>query len=223
MPITLDQLTGHYPFVYHMAERDALPQLRRHGLLSTTAALDLFEVPNAERVMLEARIRKDTRILDHPVHGRITLRDQKPLSESKLAGCLQDGLSTEDWLRLLNRKTFFWLGRDKVETLLGGRAYRDREHIVLEFRTETLVNAHRDHVTLAAMNTGSTSPFAHERGLSTMLPLGEFPYEDRRKRGLRPAAELSIDYSVPDLEALIENAHVGSHATGLVERNDLLA
>lgn len=221
MPITLDQLIGHYPFVYHMAERDALPQLLQHGLLSTSAILDLFEVGGQDRCVLEARIRKRSYVLEAPVHGRFTLRDQKPMSEKKLATCLQDGLTTEEWLRLLNRKAFFWLGRDKVEELLGRREYRDREHIVLEVRTEAVINAHAERVTLAAMNTGTTSPVAHPRGLATMLPLADFPYEDRRRRRLRPAVELCVDYSVPDLANLIENVYVGSVEAGLVNGNDL--
>ena len=222
MAITLEQLTGHYPLVYHMAELDALPQLLRHGLLSTTAILDLCEIEGQDRYPLEAQIRRDAYTLRHPVHGTFVLRDQKPLSESKLAGCLQDSLTVEEWLRLLNSKTFFWLGRDRVEVLLAGRAYRNREHIVIEIRTETLVDACADGVTLARMNTGSTSPYAHERGLSTMLPLSSYPYEDRRRRGLRPAAELSVDYSVPNLAALIANVYVGSADAGLTNRNDLL-
>ena len=221
MPITLEQLTEHYPFVYHMAERDALPQLLRHGLLSTSAILDLFGVQGEDRYALEACIRKKSYVLEYPVYGRFTLRDQKPMSEKKLADCLQDGLTTEEWLRLLNRKAFFWLGTDKVEKLLGGREYRDREHVVVEVRTEAVVNAHADRVTLAAMNTGTTSPIAHPRGLATMLPLIDFPYEDRRQRGLRPAVELCVDYSVPDLADLIENVYVGTAETGLVDRNDL--
>ena len=222
MAITLEQLTSHYPFVYHMAEHDALPQLLRHGLLSTTAILDLCEIKGEGRYPVEAQIRSDAHTLRHPVHGTFVLRDQKPLSESKLAGCLQDGLTVENWLRLLNRKTFFWLGRDKVEGLLAGRAYRNSEHTVIEIRTETLVDRCAGGVTLARMNTGSTSPFAHERGLSTMLPLSRYPYEDRRRRGLRPATELSVDYSVPNLAALIENVYVGSAGAGLAKRNDLL-
>jgi len=222
MAITTAQLAGHYPLVYHMAERDALPQLLRHGLLSTTAILDLFGIQGEARRELELCVRKQSVILEHPVHGRVVLRDQKPLSATKLAGCLQDGLSTEDWLRLLNRRTYFWLGRDRVETLLDGRAYRQREHIVIAVRTDALVQAHSDRVTLAAMNTGSTSPFAHKRGLCTMLPMSTFPYEDRRNRGLRPATELCVDYCVPDLRALIDTVYIGSAENGLVARNDLV-
>lgn len=223
MAITLEQLAGHYPFVYHMAECDALDQIRRHGLLSVSAILDLFGIQGSQREALETRIRKDSHVLESAEHGRFTLRDQKPLSEAKLAGSLQDGLTPVEWLRLLNRKTFFWLGRDKVEHLIGARAYRDREHIVLEIDTRTLVNAHAKRVTLAAMNTGSTSPVAHPRGTSTMLPLAEFPYEDRLRRHLRPAVELCIDYSVPDIADLISNIYLGSEKEGLVERSDLLS
>jgi hypothetical protein len=222
MPITLDQLAGHYPFVYHMAERDALPQVIRHGLLSTTAILDLCGINGEERHALEACIRKAMCPLEHPDHGRFALRDQKPLSESKLAGCLRDDLTPQDWLRLINRKVFFWAGRDKVQQLLGARAYRDRDHVVLEIDTRKLVTAHHHRVTLAAMNTGSTSPMAHKRGLETMLPLTRYPYDDRRRKGLRPLVELCVDYSVPDLLAHVDTLYLGSSETGLVARNDLL-
>jgi hypothetical protein len=220
MPITLDQLTKHYPSVYHMAERDALAQIARHGLLSTTAILDLFGTEDEDRRPLESRIRKASCTVEHPVHGTITLRDQKPLSETKLASCLQDGLTPEDWLRLLNRKVYFWVSRDKVEELLGAREYKSREHIVLQISTRALVNAHYERVTLAAMNTGTTNPIAHPRGLATMLPLADFPYEDRRRRGLRTAVELCVDYSVPDMMAHVEIVYVGSEETGLVAKND---
>jgi len=57
------------------------------------------------------------------------LRDNKPLSESKLAACLQDGLTPEDWYapedwyEILNGRLFFWPTSQRVETLLGAAAY----------------------------------------------------------------------------------------------------
>ena len=223
MPITVDQLVARYPTVYHMAELDALPQIWRHGLLSTSAILDLFEIQGQQRLQLEARIRKRMETLEHPVHGRITLRDQKPLSERKLAGCLEDGLTVEEWLRLINSKVFFWVCRDRVEALLGARAYRNREHIVFKINTRTLVAAHYERITLAAMNTGATNPVASPRGRKTMLPLNLFPYEERLSRRLRVAVELCVDRKVPDVMQHVETVYIGSTQTGLAERNDLIA
>ena len=219
MPITLDQLSGRYPFLYHMAEGGSLPQILRHGLLSTTAILDLCNVEGIERYALEANVRKEMCVVHHPDHGSFTLRDQKPLSVGKLVGCLRDGLTPEDWLRLINRKAFFWAGREKVEQLLRARAYREREHLVLKINTRTLVTAHEDRVTLAAMNTGSTSPMAHPRGRDTMLSLARFPYEERLRKRLRPVVEVCIDYSVPDLGAHIASVYLGSSELGLLDQH----
>lgn len=58
MTITVDQLSRLYPRAYHIAEVDALPTIRRHGLLSTTAILDMVGVSSRERLTLEGRIRE---------------------------------------------------------------------------------------------------------------------------------------------------------------------
>ena len=215
MPITIDQLVELYPTVYHMAERDALPQIRTLGLLSTTAALDLFEVDPDERRRLEIEVRPTSNVIEHIEFGKIVLRDQKPLSTTKLAGCLQDGLSVEDWLTLINRKVFFWVAYEKVENLLGAREYKDREHIVIAVDTRSLVTTHEENVTLAPMNTGTTNPFAHPRGTSTIAPLADFPFADRRRRGLNIGVELCVDYSVPDLFDHVQEIYVGSADGGL--------
>ena len=91
MPITIDQLVDLYPAVYHMAEREALPQIERHGLLSTTAALDLFDVDENERRRLESEIRPTSNVLEHPDLGRIVLRDQKPLSDRNACTLFSNG------------------------------------------------------------------------------------------------------------------------------------
>lgn len=57
------------------------------------------------------------------------------LSESKLAAALTD-MTVEQWLRLLNSKVFFWLQRERVNRLLGARAYRDSSHLVITFDTQ---------------------------------------------------------------------------------------
>lgn len=198
-----------------MAERDALPQIESLGLLSTTAALDLFGVSQRERRRLEAEVRPTSNVIEHPDFGQIVLRDQKPLSATKLAGCLQDGLSVEEWLLLINRKVFFWVDREKAEDLLGAREYNDREHIVFEVNTRSLVMAHEEIVTLAPMNTGTTNPFAHPRGRATIAPLSEYPFEDRRQRRLKIGVELCVDYSVPDLCDHVQEIYVGSADRGL--------
>lgn len=66
--------------------------------------------------------------------------------------------------------------------LLGARAYRNREHLVLVINTASLVAAHRATITLAAIKTGAVLYAPQPRGSATLLPLAAYPYEQWRKR-----------------------------------------
>ncbi|WBV42519.1 DUF7002 family protein [Pseudoroseomonas cervicalis] len=95
----LEELLSDCPVLYHMAERGSWPSIQRHGLLSTSALLDRFEVTGGRRVAIESERRSDGVVLEHPRLGRATLRDQKPMDDAGLARCLQDGLTPKRWLR----------------------------------------------------------------------------------------------------------------------------
>jgi hypothetical protein len=92
-----------------MAEAGSWPGIKRHGLLSSESLLDLFEVTGKRRTEILAARRPASAPIEHPAHGRAVIRDQKPLSESKLAACLRDGLTPAQRLRMLNGKAFFWV------------------------------------------------------------------------------------------------------------------
>lgn len=122
------------------------------------------------------------------------------MSDKKLAGCLRDGLTPQDWYRMLNRKVFFWLTEARLETLLA--AYSDRTQLVLEIDTAAMLRKHGNKVLLTPMNTGCTSPMAFPRGVDSFLPPHAYPFEEnRRKKGGRAKAivELTVDYAVPDI------------------------
>ena len=194
MGITIDQLVALYPTVFHMAEIEAIQSIKEHGLLSTSAILDLLELSSDQRYAIERAPRKESTTLSQDGVGTFVIRDQKPLSAKKLAGCLEDNLTVEDWCLLLNRKVYFFLNRASVIKLLSAEAYSDREHAVIEFDTKRLVEANVSNVTLAPMNTGTTNPFAHARGRNTIAKLSDYPYEDRRERNLVIAREFCVDY-----------------------------
>src|SRR5487761_778376 len=101
-------LVQYYPRLYHMAHEGAWPSIERHGLLSTTALLDLFEIDGARREQLESSRRPKSEEIAHAKHGRALLRDQIPLNEKKLITALEDDITPQEWYRLLNRKVFFW-------------------------------------------------------------------------------------------------------------------
>jgi len=49
----LAELLQDCPTLYHMAERGSWPSIREHGLLSTSALLDLYGKQGAEREAIE--------------------------------------------------------------------------------------------------------------------------------------------------------------------------
>lgn len=190
----LDELLRDCPVLYHMAERGSWPSIQRHGLLSTSALLDLFEVHGERRDAIEARRRPENVVIEHPRLGRAVVRDQKPMDDNGLRRCLQDGLVPEDWYRLLNGRVFMWLTRDRLDRLLAARPYRDLEHDVLELDAAPLVAACRERITLSPINSGATKPFPRDRGKDTFLPIADYPYaswRERRKVGER-VVELAV-------------------------------
>jgi hypothetical protein len=135
------------------------------------------------------------------------IRDNGPLNEKNLARVLDDGLSPEDWYRLLNDRVFFWLSRGRLERLLGARLYRDRAHDVLEVEAAPLVAAYRDRVRLSPVNSGATGRFPVRRGLGTFRAIEDYPYAARRRANRRePVVELSVLGGVPDIARFVLRA-----------------
>jgi hypothetical protein len=162
----------------------------------------------AERTSIEARRRAASVTLTQPNLGRAVVRDQLPMDDSGLSRCLQDGLTPEEWYRVLNRKVFFWLTRDRLVRLLNAGTYRAQEHDVLELDAKALVNAYADKIWLCPMNSGCTKPMPHPRGQATFQRIAAYPYADwkaKRRRGER-VVELAIDYAVPDVGKFVSRA-----------------
>jgi hypothetical protein len=187
-------LLKHYPRLWHMAEDGSFGSIRRNGLLSTTALLDLYGISGGKRERLERRHRPECVTITKKGLPDAVVRDQKPMREGPLAGCLMDGLTPADWYQILNNRVFFWLSRDRLRSLLGARAYRDRAHTVLTVDTASLVKAHRDRIELSPINSGATLYNPPQRGLGTFSAIVDFPFEERRKS--RSAAKSIVELVV---------------------------
>ncbi len=197
-----DEFIERYPLLFHMAEEGSWPSIQRHGLLSTTALLDRYDITGARRFELESNRRPELSKIDSPRFGPATIRDNKPLREQHLH---LDGLTPQQWYELLNRKVFFWVDRQRLQTFLRARPYRTRAHDVLTVDTAKLLDRQLSAVTLAPINTGSTLyPSAPRRGLDTFTAIADYDWEAmRRRRGRANAVvELTVDYAVPDITAV---------------------
>ena len=192
-----------------MAEDGSWDSIREQGLLSTSALLDLYRVYGARRAELESCAVAESVSICRAGLPDAVIRDQKPMSDEALARCLLDGITPAQWYEKLNKRTFFWLSRERLHRLLRANAYRNQPQIVLTLDTRSLVAAHRHQIELSPINSGSTLFNPQPRGHDTFLPINEYPFERWRQR--RPlidaVAELTVLYGVPDVEQHVIAVH----------------
>jgi hypothetical protein len=196
----LEELIADCPTLYHMAERGSWASIKGRGLLSTSALLDLYSIQEPQRSAIEKQHRPNSVELREDGLPTATIRDQIPMSDTGLERCLPGHLTPSDWYELLNAKVFFWLTEDRLHRLTAAKAYRDREHDVLEVDTRSLIEAHRNAIWLCPINSGCTKPMPHPRE-ATFVRISDYPYEHwrrRRAKGER-VVELAVDHSVPDI------------------------
>jgi hypothetical protein len=208
-------LAALHPQLFHLCERDAVDAILRHGLWSTRRLLDGVALSNEERRRLLACRRPAARRLQHARFGFVTINDNLPLSEKKLAACLDDGLTPADWLGLLNGKVFFWARQADAQTLLHAAGNAGRSKALLAFDTRSLLEAHGARAAIAAINTGQTRfPLkrAARRGLATFAPFDAVDYAVWRKAGggsPRRVKEVVVEDGVADAARhLVEVVHV---------------
>jgi len=195
-----EQIAAHYPRLFHMANAGSWPSIRRDGLLSTGALVDLYEVNDGVRAEILRSRRRESIRLEHPDLGAAVIRDQLPLREEALKKCLTD-MTLQEWFETLNSRVFFWLDEPHLEGLLGARAYRQDAHDVITVDTAALVAREGPKVRLSAINSGSTLYNPRPRGSETFMPIADYPFAERRRaRGKDAIIELAVDGGVTQIE-----------------------
>ena len=198
-----------------MAEKGTWESIRQHGLRSTIALLDLYDVRGTERAAILCQHRPEFVEVRHAALGAARIRDQKPIPPDKLSRCLDD-VTTTAWYKLLNGKVFFWLTEERLQTFLCARSYRDDEHIVITVETAELVSRYQDAITLSPINSGAAAPAMARRGSETFRRLDDCPYEEwRRARAKSAVAELAVDYAIPDIASMTSSVERRSCETRL--------
>jgi len=115
-----------------------------------------------------------------------------------LSACLDDDLEPVDWLRILNRKVFFWPDTKQLKRLTGARMNRSRERSVLVVDTRSILNAHFEDTYLCPINSGNSMRRPARRGLATFSRAADYEWDEwRRLRGRTDSVvEIAIDYRV---------------------------
>jgi hypothetical protein len=190
------------PFVYHLAEAENWPSIRRDGLFSTCALLDRTGIDGSIRALLEREHRPNRTILPT---GWI-IRDQKPMPPAALRRCLV-GLTVTQWYELLNSKVFFWFDIERLNRQR--RASGRFTQVVLKIATHRLLDRYAPQTTLTPINTGNARRKPALRGAATFVPYSTWVktawLSEAQALGIRsrpsshPPVELAVSDSVPDV------------------------
>lgn len=206
-PVLTADLVRLYPTLFHTAADGSWPSIREHGLLSTAALLDRWEVAEPTRRELLTRVRGESTVVEHPVHGTAVVRDQGPIHEPSLEAALTD-LSVEQWLSRLNERVFFFLQRSQVDALVTARRYRAHPSLVISVDTASLVAAYESKIELCRINSGFAQRHNHTpRGSTTFQSIAEFEHPERavpKSGSTYDVKELTVIGGVPDLSAHID-------------------
>lgn len=194
----VEHLIARYPKLYHMAEEGSWDRIREHGLLSTTALLDLFGIEGQERYAIESQWRRSPCIIEHPQYGKAVIRDQTPMPPSMLEKALQGGISVQEWYELLNGKTFFWAAQKRLIGFLSAQSHKPRPHDVITVDTRDLLVRHSEKITLSHINSGTVRHIKHKRGPYTFQSIEGFPSTGREAC----LVEVAVQCAVPDIASV---------------------
>lgn len=143
MGIALAKLMELSPYLYHVTYESSLSRIRRLGRLESAAAL-----LKAGRQLKWLRKRRDKMVRFVIDGDGIVLTDQLPINEKNIA--FQEGWTLPNLIEAINRRVFFWRGRDKglLRTNQGhfgkyANAGNQMVFIRVSFQETNLLNAKR--------------------------------------------------------------------------------
>jgi len=213
MDMTPEELGRLHPKLFHVSAAGAAKSILEHGLFSTECILTRWNVPPEQMQILMSKRRSKPVSLDHPTHGRVTISDNAPLSETKLAKVLDDNLTVGEWLEMLNRRVFFFVSRNQLSKLVESRLNKRAAKDILIFDTSRLVRAYREFVEIVPINSGNTNHNAARRGLATFAPLLQTDYAHwRRQRANKTPdviKEISVRSSIRDISNFLIDVEPG--------------
>ena len=192
--MTPEAFAALHPVLTHYAEAGAHRSICARGLLpAATLAPHLdMSVPRPAAVEL----------------GHAVLSDNTPLLGPGLARCLDDELTPEDWLRILNDRVFLWADERGGAGFLRARLRLGRATERLRFDALALLAPVWDRAEVTPINSGSAIRVPARRGLSTFAPLATLDYDawrrSRKTKGLDSVREVAVRGGIPEAgDALI--------------------
>lgn len=177
--------------LFHASAYGSWPSIKELGLL--TPAQLLSDAGEARlKVVRDANID-----YVHSSGPRITIRDQRPMARAGIDAHL-DGISLDEWLAVLNERTFFFARQKELTTLLARYQGTEGQDVVV-VDTAKLLAAAKDRVEVAAVSSGEPVPWIRCpcRNRATFEPI------DRYRGPLAEIQEVTVTGGVERVADLV--------------------
>jgi hypothetical protein len=175
-PMTPDQFLDRCKFVCHVGPIGIWEQIAKHGFRTAEQLILESDLSEDERQRLLSTPRRESIRLSVK-GGEVLLRDQGPLFARKnLTSVLGDGLDVSDWVRLLNRRVFFFTDQLSMQKLRDKYIELDGAQEVIWLSPLRVIRMEGLCLELTNQNSGA---IARRRGpqkmADTFVPFSSFP------------------------------------------------
>jgi hypothetical protein len=174
--MTPDQFLDRCKFVCHVGPVGVWEQIAKHGFRTAEQLILQSDLCEDEQQRLLSTPRPESIRLN--VDGdEVLLRDQGPLFARKdLTSALGDGLEVSDWVRLLNRRTFFFTDQVSMRRLRDKYVELEGAQEVVWLSPLRVVRAEGLCLELTSRNSGAiTRRSGTQKTADTFVPFSSFP------------------------------------------------
>jgi hypothetical protein len=180
-PMTPDQFLDRCKFVCHVGPVGVWDQIAKHGFRTAEQLILESDLGEGEQQRLLSTPRRESIRLR--VDGdEVLLRDQGPLFARKdLTAVLGDGFDVSDWVRLLNRRTFFFTDQLSIKKFRDKYVELDGAQEVIWLSPLRVIRLEGLRLELTSQNSGAIARRSGPQKMAdTFVPVSSFP--DRKPK-----------------------------------------
>jgi hypothetical protein len=182
-PMTPDQFLDRCKFVCHVGPVGVWDQIAKHGFRTAEQLILESDLSEDEQQRLISTPRRES-IRLRVAGDEVLLRDQGPLFARKdLISVLGDGLDVSDWVRLLNRRVFFFTDQLSMQKLRDKYVELEGAQEVIWLSPLRVIRMEGLCLELTSQNSGAIARRSGPQKVAdTFVPFSSFP--DRKPKEL---------------------------------------
>lgn len=185
--IDLELLVVKRPFLYHLTSRVNLRSILASRALLSTAVL--LQAAGDAEALIYLRRRRAVHVPIQVEGLEVIIRDQRPISETALAKCLEGDCQRADYYELLNNRVFLWPTVERLRRHYD--RYETEEPLLLRLPTREII-ARNPHAEFSRLNSGATRANSYLGGIAPLRGRETFQTAEKCHYGISSVAEVTF-------------------------------